>query len=338
MSFFKEERWIEGPLPRFLQPQLLELTYLLSSGPQRYKLVLAPAAGVVRVKGQLQDKEQQYPLLRSPTAPAAEQEGLEKILLLGDQHGHCQKLFRFLSSQQVVDASGNWQWGAGHLVMCGDLLDRGLQVLPLLWWLCRLEQQATAAGGAVHVLLGNHELMVMQEDYRYVHPQLLQLYRRAGLAYAAPFSKDWYLGQWLRSRNTVIKLNGLLISHAGISPAIAGLKLTIAQINQLVQRGIDEPTAEAEALLANGGPLWYRGYVGSTYMHHSATAAEARQVLEQYDASHMVVAHTPVRHIEQRLQGQVWAIDLNIESPRVAVEGLLLEDGAFRVLETVENG
>lgn len=50
----------------------------------------------------------------------------------------------------------------------GDLLDRGDQELPLLFWMERLRRQAAAAGGALHVLNGNHESMNVAGQYRYV--------------------------------------------------------------------------------------------------------------------------------------------------------------------------
>lgn len=40
----------------------------------------------------------------------------------------------------------------------GDLLDRGDHELPLLFWLERLQRQAAAAGGAIHVLNGEGRL------------------------------------------------------------------------------------------------------------------------------------------------------------------------------------
>ena len=70
--------------------------------------------------------------------------------------------------------SGGWRYDpAGRTTSCaspnhphqpqtskvGDLLDRGDQELPLLYWLERLQGQAAAAGGALHVLNGNHESM-----------------------------------------------------------------------------------------------------------------------------------------------------------------------------------
>ena len=50
----------------------------------------------------------------------------------------------------------------------GDLLDRGDAEIPLLYWLEQLRRQAAAAGGALHVLNGNHETMNVAGQYRYV--------------------------------------------------------------------------------------------------------------------------------------------------------------------------
>ena len=54
------------------------------------------------------------------------------------------------------------------VVQTGDILDRGDQEEEIFQLFQALQQQAQAAGGAVHVLNGNHELMNAYLDYRYV--------------------------------------------------------------------------------------------------------------------------------------------------------------------------
>jgi hypothetical protein len=49
----------------------------------------------------------------------------------------------------------------------GDILDRGDQEIKLLFLLERLQRQAQAAGGALHVLNGNHETMNVGGNFRY---------------------------------------------------------------------------------------------------------------------------------------------------------------------------
>ncbi len=73
-----------------------------------------------------------------------------------------------LQTAGILDASGKWAGGRAHLVQVGDVLDRGLEGPKALDLLIRLEDQAQKAGGRVHALLGNHEVMNMLGDLRYV--------------------------------------------------------------------------------------------------------------------------------------------------------------------------
>ncbi len=336
MKTYSGKEWIEGPHIRFKDHQSVQLLYLKEEGAQVKDLPIAPEAQVIKLDGIAAGGEQQYVLMRTPQAAAAEQEGVARILMVGDMHGQLLKLVRLLQAHGVIDEEQNWRWGRGHLVMCGDVMDRGLEVLPLLWLLCKLEQQAQEAGGALHLLLGNHELMVLQRDYRYVNPNLMQRYALSGMEYGKLFGKGWYLGQWLRSRHAVVRLNGLLISHAGISAETAREGLGIAAINNSIRAAIDKPhlTDLEEQLLGNTGPLWYRGYLMKNPYYSPATELEVDEVLEQYCASHMVVAHTPVDRIKSFFRGCLWAVDLDIESPAVAAGGLLFEEGKFYVLSS----
>lgn len=49
----------------------------------------------------------------------------------------------------------------------GDQLDRGNQEIEILYFLERLEREAAAAGGALHVLNGNHETMNVAGRFTY---------------------------------------------------------------------------------------------------------------------------------------------------------------------------
>src|SRR4249920_2247602 len=71
-------------------------------------------------------------------------------------------------SEYRFDDAQHWRGGASHLVSLGDLIDRGPGSRQVLDLLMRLEQEAQKAGGAVHVLLGNHEVMNLVGDLRYV--------------------------------------------------------------------------------------------------------------------------------------------------------------------------
>lgn len=53
----------------------------------------------------------------------------------------------------------------------GDVPDRGPDSRKVMDLLMDLEKQARKAGGIVHALLGNHEVMNMVGDLRYVTPE-----------------------------------------------------------------------------------------------------------------------------------------------------------------------
>ena len=87
---------------------------------------------------------------------------------MSDPHGAYDALGRTLVNAGIVDADGNWAGAAAHLVITGDLLDRGADSRRIMDLVMRLEEQAPAAGGMVHLTLGNHEVMNLVGDLRYV--------------------------------------------------------------------------------------------------------------------------------------------------------------------------
>ena len=82
-----------------------------------------------------------------------------KIEAVGDIHGDYENFVMILKGTGLIDANLHWTGGRTHLVQTGDILDRGPQAKDAFDLLMRLEKEAAAAGGMVHVLLGNHEEM-----------------------------------------------------------------------------------------------------------------------------------------------------------------------------------
>lgn len=105
------------------------------------------------------------------SVPAAGQyrfSGAERIVAMSDPHGAYDALAGTLANAGIIDADGNWAGAAAHLVITGDLLDRGADSRRIMDLVMRLEEQAPAAGGMVHLTLGNHEVMNLVGDLRYV--------------------------------------------------------------------------------------------------------------------------------------------------------------------------
>jgi hypothetical protein len=85
--------------------------------------------------------------------------GVEKIIAVGDLHGDYDNFILILKNPKVglVDDDLHWIGGKTHFVQTGDIMDRGDRAKEILDLLMRLEKEAEAAGGKVHILLGNHE-------------------------------------------------------------------------------------------------------------------------------------------------------------------------------------
>jgi len=110
-------------------------------------------------------------LLAAPAAwadPAYRFTGVPRVVVFPDTHGAYEELVSLLRETAVVDESLRWRAGATHLVSLGDLLDRGPDSRQVLDLLMRLESEARDAGGAFHMVLGNHEVMNIVGDLRYV--------------------------------------------------------------------------------------------------------------------------------------------------------------------------
>lgn len=95
-------------------------------------------------------------------------EGIDRVVAVSDIHGAYGAFERILKRAGLVDERLVWQGGRTHLVIVGDVLDRGPESRRALDLIRELEQEAPAAGGSVHLLLGNHEIMNMTGDLRYV--------------------------------------------------------------------------------------------------------------------------------------------------------------------------
>ena len=134
-------------------------------------------------------------------------QGVEKLAAISDIHGQVDIFKALLRQHKVVDDNLDWRFGKGHLVITGDIFDRGDTVTEALWLVYKLEQQASAVGGKVHYLLGNHEYMVLRDDQSYLHPKYVYTASFFDHDLRKLFATNTVLGRWLRSKSTIIKIN-----------------------------------------------------------------------------------------------------------------------------------
>jgi len=210
----------------------------------------------------------------SPQSNTWEWTGVPRIVAMGDIHGRHHELVLALQATGLVDDELRWTGGRDHVVLCGDLVDRGAEDRAVLDLVRRLSGEAERAGGHVHALLGNHEVMNLMRDLRYVREggftafiddelasereREWKVYRRkysrkirdqsqlrAAFLEAYPagyfgreraFSMGGEYGDWLTERPAVIRINGVLFLHGGLTPETAALGLT--RINDGVREAL----------------------------------------------------------------------------------------------------
>jgi len=93
----------------------------------------------------------------------------DRIIVIGDIHGDYDRYKLILLEAGLIDKSLRWTGRQSKLVQLGDITDRGPHSRKIIDLLMKLEQRAPRDGGQVHVLLGNHEVMNIEGDLRYVH-------------------------------------------------------------------------------------------------------------------------------------------------------------------------
>jgi len=108
-------------------------------------------------------------LLMIVTLAAPALEG--RIVAIGDVHGDLTDFASILRHTGLINDKSNWIGGGTVLVQVGDVVDRGPKSRECLNLLMALERQARRQKGKVIALLGNHEVMAMMGDLRYVSPE-----------------------------------------------------------------------------------------------------------------------------------------------------------------------
>jgi hypothetical protein len=274
-----------------------------------------------------------YPVRTAPQVSPATTAAPAHMVVLSDIEGNAAFLDAALRELGVLGTDGRWSYGSGQLVIAGDAVDRGRDVFAVLWRLYALGLQAQAQGGAVHLLLGNHEQYLLRGNSTRANREHIHTIERLG-GVGRAFGADTVLGAWLRQQPVILQAGKVLITHAGISPQVAASGLSISQLNEAQRRYWQGNTTRSAALDAVFGPLGltqYRGYVENMEGSYArATPAEVTHVLERFGADAIVIGHTLVTQITPMYQERVYAIDVN--SNTAASEALLFEHGRARIV------
>ncbi|MFO7613911.1 MAG: ankyrin repeat domain-containing protein [Bacteroidales bacterium] len=259
------------------------------------------------------------------------------IFAIGDIHGRYDALVNLLKNNKIIDAELKWMFGNGRLVLLGDVFDRGDQVTETLWFLYELERQAQQSGGNVDLLLGNHEIMSLTGDHRYINGKYHFFTEFTQIPYYQLFEKNTILGRWLRSKNVIMRFNDYLFVHAGISPQLVIHPFDYYDINSRVRSHLNSDDyslvkgSPEEMILGAFGPLWYRGYGGYGAGFPEATQEFVDMYLEKKGLQRMIVGHNLQPEIISTFGGKIISVDVAIDESGGSAQGLLISgDNFFR--------
>lgn len=302
--------------------------------------VLAEASH--KISDKLAPKHDQTDAPFSSIYPAA-----NRIVAIGDVHGDVNAMRTALRNANVIDDSDAWVGGETVLVQVGDQLDRGNRERAVYDLLFKLQDNAPASGGAVHILLGNHEIMNSRLDFRYVSsggfddfhrdggintvfgkkfkPRLNSVDNKAirllpenmrararSLVAGGPLAME--LSQ--RARLGVIVGDNLFI-HAGLSPkhfkfSGKGSDATdvIHQLNLATRKFLQRVGDYPTILSGKSSPVWMRDYSRPGIRNNGPECDMLNETLNRLGIKRMIVGHTPqAEGINSACGGKVWRID-----------------------------
>jgi hypothetical protein len=231
-------------------------------------------------------------------APAA-----ARIVAIGDLHGDLKATKRAFKLAGAIDEKDAWVGGPMVVVQTGDVLDRGNDELALIAFLDHSEQAANKAGGHLYRLNGNHEVMNVQGDYRYVTEQGFKAYAgepNTGRPDAAqlPAEQRGRGEAFLPGGRQARKLAQLpvawivgdtVFAHGGVLPS--HLRYGLDQINTEVAAWMRGEAPLPAKLQGDHTPFWIRDYGEENVS--DAVCAKLDLVLRTLKAARLVVGHTP---------------------------------------------
>ena len=261
-----------------------------------------------------------------------------RIVAFGDVHGDLEAARAALHLAGAIDEHDRWIGGDLIVVQTGDQLDRGDQEQAILDLFERLRLEATAAGGAFHALLGNHELMNARGDLRYVTDggfadfmdavevdpgDSVQVWDRSSgtfisarlsdfephqRARLAAFTPGGPYADLLARRQVILQIGDNVFVHGGVLPE--HVAYGIDEINDAAQAWLRGEADLPPVLSGSDSPQWTRLYSSDP---DAAACAVLEEALTALDAERIVMGHTRQESgITSACTARAWRIDVGM--------------------------
>ncbi|AHH93941.1 metallophosphoesterase [Kutzneria viridogrisea] len=255
------------------------------------------------------------------------------MYVVGDVHGHLDKLIAALHEAGLVTRDGHWAGGRNRLWFLGDFVDRGPDGIGVIELVMRLGEEATTDGGQVHSLLGNHEVLLLGMHLFGDTPVPSDYGFRS-------FARSWHLNggqladqtrltdrhvRWLTDRPVVAVVGEDLLLHSDTT-AYLNWGETVEEVNEAVSgvlHGRD---------LTAWWDCWHR--MTTRYAFRGATGADAAdQLLTRFGGSRIVHGHSIIADQLGIQPAEVDGPHSYAEGKALAVDGGLFDGGPCLVVE-----
>ena len=292
-----------------------------------------------------------------------------RVVALGDIHGDIGQARRALTIAGVLGDGGDavnpeWIGGDTVVVQVGDVLDRGDDEIAILILLQKLHKQAEKEGGAVYILNGNHEVLNVSGDFRYVTQGAFQESTRFGehlvnlfgdsfkdafggaegdarkrqvKARVGLFSPGGPLAQQLAMNSTVLIVNDTVFAHGGLMPR--HVEFGLERLNRAVSdwmrgREIADEKDRVALGMAIGSVkdsvVWNRMFGTENFVTDTDRDRACEVLGKTLDAipgaKRMVIGHTPqLGGCNGECDGRIWRVDVGMSFGVVGADPEVLE-------------
>lgn len=283
---------------------------------------------------------------------------VKRIIVLGDLHGDWEMTITSLKIAKLINNELNWIGGDTVVVQLGDQIDscRFISIpcnlpqatkddeasdMKILNYFTELHRQAQKKGGAVYSIIGNHELMNVNGNMRYVSFKNINDFNNYKKPNGTVIVDGMEARKWAFSpgnpiadflgctRQLSLIIGSNLFVHAGVLPKIAE-KYNVKEMNKILFLYLTNKLDNSKDYIdlldsADYSPLWNRIF-GSTNQSKQSCDFLMNPLHKIYKVGKIFIGHTPqlTTGISSTCDERIWLTDYGASKAFDAFDNNLL--------------